>query len=182
MYSRPRFFFRHYAAKFIKNNYQSYGKGREALVLIHGWTCNLDYWRDQVPDLAKRNRVIAIDLPGHGQSDKPEIAYINIWILQRQWRRAEVRFVTNLPLPNLAAVLAETVFVGHDSGISHLAAALGLPTIVLWGASAEAVWRPKGDHVVVLKSEAGLSNISPAIVIKTLDRIVLDETQSQCPP
>ncbi len=55
--------------------YQSYGKGREALVLIHGWTCNLDNWRDQVPDFAKRNRVIALDLPGHGQSDKPELAY-----------------------------------------------------------------------------------------------------------
>ena len=56
-------------------HYQSYGKGREALVLIHGWTCNLDYWRDQVPDFAKRNRVVAIDLPGHGQSDKPQLAY-----------------------------------------------------------------------------------------------------------
>lgn len=56
-------------------HYQSHGKGREALVLIHGWTCNLDNWRDQVPDFAKRNRVIALDLPGHGQSDKPQIAY-----------------------------------------------------------------------------------------------------------
>jgi pimeloyl-ACP methyl ester carboxylesterase len=56
-------------------HYKSYGKGREALVLIHGWTCNLDNWRDQVPDFAKRNRVIAIDLPGHGQSDKPQLAY-----------------------------------------------------------------------------------------------------------
>lgn len=56
-------------------HYQSYGKGREALVLIHGWTCNLDNWRDQVPDFAKRNRVIALDLPGHGQSEKPQIAY-----------------------------------------------------------------------------------------------------------
>ena len=56
-------------------HYQNYGKGSEALVLIHGWTCNLDYWRDQVPDFAKRNRVIALDLPGHGQSDKPELVY-----------------------------------------------------------------------------------------------------------
>src|SRR5207247_269597 len=55
--------------------YKSYGKGNEALVLIHGWSCNIDYWRDQIPDFAKRNRLIAIDLPGHGQSDKPEIAY-----------------------------------------------------------------------------------------------------------
>lgn len=56
-------------------HYKSYGKGSEALVLVHGWTCNLDNWRDQIPDLSKRNRVIALDLPGHGQSDKPQIAY-----------------------------------------------------------------------------------------------------------
>jgi pimeloyl-ACP methyl ester carboxylesterase len=56
-------------------HYKSYGKGRDALVLVHGWTCNMDFWRDQIPDFAKRNRVIALDLPGHGQSDKPQIAY-----------------------------------------------------------------------------------------------------------
>ncbi|HEY8186126.1 MAG TPA: alpha/beta hydrolase [Pyrinomonadaceae bacterium] len=56
-------------------HYKSYGKGREALVLIHGWSCNLDYWRDSISDFAKRNRVIAIDLPGHGQSDKPDVSY-----------------------------------------------------------------------------------------------------------
>src|SRR3989442_13490925 len=56
-------------------HYVNYGKGSEALVLIHGWTCNIDNWRDQFPEFTKRNRVIAIDLPGHGQSDKPQITY-----------------------------------------------------------------------------------------------------------
>jgi pimeloyl-ACP methyl ester carboxylesterase len=56
-------------------HYVNYGKGDEALILIHGWTMNVDNWRDQIPDFAKRSRVIAIDLPGHGQSDKPQIAY-----------------------------------------------------------------------------------------------------------
>ena len=56
-------------------HYESHGSGREAFVLIHGWTCDLGFWRSQIPDLSKRARVIAIDLPGHGQSDKPEIAY-----------------------------------------------------------------------------------------------------------
>ena len=55
--------------------YQSNGKGREALVLIHGWTCNLDNWQEVIPGLSKHSRVIAIDLPGHGQSDKPQLAY-----------------------------------------------------------------------------------------------------------
>jgi pimeloyl-ACP methyl ester carboxylesterase len=56
-------------------HYVSYGKGSEALVLIHGWSQSVDAWRDQIPDLAKRNRVIAIDLPGHGKSDKPQVKY-----------------------------------------------------------------------------------------------------------
>jgi pimeloyl-ACP methyl ester carboxylesterase len=56
-------------------HYVNYGKGREALVLIHGWTSNLEFWRDQISDLAKRNRVIAIDLPGHGLSDKTQVTY-----------------------------------------------------------------------------------------------------------
>lgn len=56
-------------------HYVNYGKGDEALVLVHGWTQNIDGWRDQAPDFAKRNRVIAIDLPGHGQSDKPQTTY-----------------------------------------------------------------------------------------------------------
>jgi pimeloyl-ACP methyl ester carboxylesterase len=56
-------------------HYVNYGKGSEALVLIHGWTMNLDSWRDQVADFAKRNRVIVIELPGHGQSDKPQVTY-----------------------------------------------------------------------------------------------------------
>ena len=53
-------------------HYVNYGKGDEALVLIHGWSQQIDAWRDQIDDFAKRNRVIAIDLPGHGKSDKPD--------------------------------------------------------------------------------------------------------------
>jgi pimeloyl-ACP methyl ester carboxylesterase len=56
-------------------HYKSYGKGSDALVLVHGWGCNLGHWRDQIPEFSKRARVIALDLPGHGQSDKPQTTY-----------------------------------------------------------------------------------------------------------
>ena len=56
-------------------HYKSYGKGREALVFVHGWCCNLDFWSGQTPFFESKTRVIAIDLPGHGMSDKPQIAY-----------------------------------------------------------------------------------------------------------
>jgi pimeloyl-ACP methyl ester carboxylesterase len=58
-----------------KIHYQSYGSGSDAFVLVHGWGSNLTAWGYQIPDLAKRGRVIALDLPGHGQSDKPQLAY-----------------------------------------------------------------------------------------------------------
>ncbi|MEO8348934.1 MAG: alpha/beta fold hydrolase, partial [Acidobacteriota bacterium] len=55
--------------------YENVGSGREALVLVHGWSGDASVWRFQVPELAKHFRVISIDLPGHGASDKPETAY-----------------------------------------------------------------------------------------------------------
>lgn len=58
-----------------KIHYKSYGKGKDALVLVHCWTCNMDLWRDHIPELSKRARVVALDLPGHGLSDKPETTY-----------------------------------------------------------------------------------------------------------
>ncbi len=41
------------------------------------------------------------------------------------------------------------VFLGHDSGFTHLAAAVGLPTVVLFGPTDPAQWQPLGEHVVV---------------------------------
>lgn len=59
----------------MRVHYQSSGEGTEALVFVHGWSCNLDFWKANLPAFVGTSRVIAIDLPGHGQSDKPEITY-----------------------------------------------------------------------------------------------------------
>lgn len=56
-------------------HYLSAGSGKQALVFVHGWTCNANFWRFQIPAFTKEFRVIAIDLPGHGLSDKPPVAY-----------------------------------------------------------------------------------------------------------
>jgi heptosyltransferase-2 len=70
---------------------------------------------------------------------------------------ARTRVAQSLPLTELARLLARCQgFVGHDSGISHLAAALGLPALVLWGATDEAIWRPPSRKVVIRRDPAGL--------------------------
>ena len=56
----------------LKVHYTNYGKGDAALFFVHGWACDETVWTDQAPALAEKMRVIAIDLPGHGQSDKPQ--------------------------------------------------------------------------------------------------------------
>jgi len=45
------------------------GRGRRDLVLLHGWGMNLRVWDGLAAAQARRFRVIAIDLPGHGRSD-----------------------------------------------------------------------------------------------------------------
>ena len=48
-----------------------HGKGGRTVILLHGWTCDESFWDNQVAALSKKNRVITIDLPGHGQSQPP---------------------------------------------------------------------------------------------------------------
>jgi heptosyltransferase-3 len=72
--------------------------------------------------------------------------------LEREWKNRGVRFARNLPLPRLGAVLEHTMFVGHDSGISHLAAAAGANCILLFGPTDPDVWAPANDNVQILRA------------------------------
>jgi ADP-heptose:LPS heptosyltransferase len=64
-------------------------------------------------------------------------------------------------LTELARLLESCAgYIGHDSGISHLAAALGLPGIILWGQSREEIWRPLSPRMVLLREPEGLSRLS----------------------
>ncbi len=57
-------------------------------------------------------------------------------------------------LKQLAGWLASaSVYLGNDSGITHLAAALGVPTVALFGPTSPALWGPRGDHVHILRNE-----------------------------
>jgi ADP-heptose:LPS heptosyltransferase len=73
------------------------------------------------------------------------------------------------PLVEVAARLRTcSLFVGHDSGISHLAAALGLPGLVLWGSTNLQVWRPRSDRFSVLQHDSGLAQLPVGTVFAHL--------------
>jgi sigma-B regulation protein RsbQ len=58
-----------------KIHYVVAGSGAHTIVFVHCWAGNLGFWREQIPALASRARLIFVDLPGHGRSDKPQAAY-----------------------------------------------------------------------------------------------------------
>lgn len=59
----------------------------------------------------------------------------------------------NLPLPDLAGILQNcALFIGHDSGISHLAAAVGTRCMLLFGPTDPEIWAPANPQVQVLRA------------------------------
>jgi heptosyltransferase-2 len=75
--------------------------------------------------------------------------------LKAAWKNVTVHFAENLPLPQIAALLEGRVFVGHDSGISHIAAATGARCLLLFGWTDPAIWAPANQNVTVLRAPEG---------------------------
>ncbi|HEV3148481.1 MAG TPA: glycosyltransferase family 9 protein [Chthoniobacterales bacterium] len=94
--------------------------------------------------------------------------------LESIWKDATLRFAKNLPLPHLAAVLEHTLFVGHDSGISHLAAAAGSNCVLLFGPTDPAVWAPANENVCVLQAPKDeMSRLKFKTVCDALDHALM---------
>lgn len=65
-------------------------------------------------------------------------------------------FLTSLTLPEVAALASRAAaFLGHDSGISHIAAAAGAPCLLLFGPTDPEVWAPRNPGVTVLRAPGG---------------------------
>jgi pimeloyl-ACP methyl ester carboxylesterase len=53
---------------YVHIEYRVYGHGEPALLLVHGWACDADYWHAQIEPLAAHYTVVAVNLAGHGAS------------------------------------------------------------------------------------------------------------------
>lgn len=80
-----------------------------------------------------------------------------------------VQRVDSWPLPLLASALSRCrLFVGHDTGVSHLSAAMGTPSLLLFGPTDSRVWAPRGDHVRVLNAGDALVRFSVERVLAAI--------------
>lgn len=84
--------------------YRELGAGPPVL-LLHGWPTSSFLWRDVMPAIARKNRVVALDLPGFGGSDKPAGAKYGFEFFER----AIDDFLAQLGVEELG-------IAGHDLG------------------------------------------------------------------
>ena len=92
--------------------YRVFGRGEPAVILVHGWCGNAEYWRSQLAALKSRYTVVALDLAGHGASG----ANRTDWSIANY--AADVATVAR-QIPN-----AQLVLVGHSMGADVALAAV----------------------------------------------------------
>jgi ADP-heptose:LPS heptosyltransferase len=142
-----------------------------------GW--GRDFWESKGLTLEERRKVIILH-PGSGSKRKvwPSDRFLNLAeLLQDRFGsktlivlgpaegpEMETVFpntfvhVKGLSLLQLASVMEGCrLFIGNDSGISHLASALGIPTIAIFGPTDPRVWSPRGEKIWVVKKETPCS-------------------------
>ena len=97
----------------------------------------LEHWAALLETLRAQNRPVL--LVG-GEADGPTLERLRPLATWTAFHR---------PLPELAALLSRADrFLGHDSGVTHLAAAAGTPVTVLFGPTDPTVWAPPGATVL----------------------------------
>jgi len=94
----------------IDVHYESAGAGETTIVCVHGWASDGRVWAGQFEGLTDRARLIAIDLPGHGLSDAPEIDYTC------------GLFVRAIAAVMDAEDLERAVLMGHSNGVPMIKA------------------------------------------------------------
>ena len=125
--------------------------GREKIVAVHpGSGSEKKNWSAErfaavcrwlVDELAAQLLVV------QGEADERAVSALRELIAPRPFTVA-----SGLKLMELAAVLQQcALFVGNDSGITHLAAAVGTPTVAMFGPASKSIWEPRGERVRVVQ-------------------------------
>lgn len=141
-------------------------RGR-AVVLHPGAGSPIKVWPGYA---ALAGRLQAVGLPVVVVTGPAETASVARWAAEAGLDA--MRIARDLPLRRLAALLdAARAFVGNDSGPSHLAAAVGCPTLALFGPTDPALWAPGGPpgaclHVRVLRGTGAPSDPWRALTVE----------------
>lgn len=83
------------------------------------------------------------------------------------------RCLTGVNLEEIKSLLASaSLFIGNDSGPAHMAAAFGLPVVVLFGSSDPDIWHPWRTESMVLTGPAGIQSIGVTQVLQASEALL----------
>jgi ADP-heptose:LPS heptosyltransferase len=86
---------------------------------------------------------------------------------------ARHRCLASAPLEEIKSLLSgASLFIGNDSGPAHMAAAFGLPVVVLFGSSDPDIWRPWRTESSVLTNPAGIHSIGIVEAVQAIDTVL----------
>ncbi|MBW1708428.1 MAG: glycosyltransferase family 9 protein [Deltaproteobacteria bacterium] len=109
----------------------------------------LDQWFELARGLSKKSGLNILFIQGPAESGLGKI-------IKDEMAPRKVFLAQELTLPVLAALLnLGRCYIGHDSGVTHLSAKLGLPTIAIFGPTDPACWAPRGPRVTILSPPRG---------------------------
>jgi len=124
-------------------------------------------WADLLGHLVNHSRLNLLLVGGEAEGER-------LQRLAAALPPERARVAQSLPLSDLGKMLEQCVgFVGHDSGVSHLAAAVGLPGLLLWGHSRAEIWKPPSHRMVIINSPSGLENLAVTDVLEALGQLEL---------
>jgi heptosyltransferase III len=119
-------------------------------------------WSELIAHLLKETNLNLLLIGGEAEASRLER-------LSADLPSERFELAKNLRLVDLAARLRSChAFIGHDSGVSHLAAALNLRSLLLWSETIEEIWRPPNPRTKVIRHEEGLAGISVEHVVAEL--------------
>jgi len=82
--------------------------------------------------------------------------------------------VSEPDIVSLAALLASArAYVGNDSGVTHLAAAVEVPVVALFGPTDAAVWGPRGSNVRIINATQPTTESLAEVEVETVERAIL---------
>ncbi len=96
-------------------------------------------------------------------------------VMREGLKLEDVTFVESMQLKSLTAVLEQVdLFIGNDGGISHVAAAVGVPSLLIYGPTDPDIWAPRGSNVYIVRSRYKCAPCIPETMGKCDDQICLE--------
>lgn len=137
---------------FRQSKMKGHSSSRERLIILHPGSGSIhkcappDLWTNVVNGLMTRPHRSVCLVGGPADTD-------SLRKVQGLLTHLNPTILTGLDLLSVGQYLQKAqLFLGNDSGLSHLATCLGVPSVLLFGPTDPAMWAPRGKHVAVIRN------------------------------